>query len=131
RIAPAAERVLSLRSEGRSDGQLEGYADRPGALAVRPNLPVVHHAIGLGEREHGEAVIVHAGAEVAGPAILAVDQAAHGSPDIVAVQAKIRIFARGQKGHESQAGDSRSRLASGPVAVFRLGFHQVMEALIL
>ena len=133
RVPPASQRVLLLRRDRRADGQLEGLADRPRPFAVGPEVPLVHGAIGFGQAEHGEAVMIHALPHDARGGVLGGDEVAKRPPDVVAVQPEIGIFARGQEDHQPQADGPRPVLvsAAGPVALLGLLRGQVLQAAIV
>ena len=109
------------------DRQLERLADRPRGLLIGPEGALVHGAIGLGERQHGEAVVIHARPDVAGVRVLGADQAPEGLADVAAVDPEVGVLARGQEGEQGQGGHARPLLArGGPGSV---GLRGVLEPL--
>ena len=100
-------------------------------FAGGPEVAVVDGAVGFGKREHGEAVVVHAVAEVAGRGVLSANDVADGLANLLAVEAEVRIFARGEEGHQGHAGDAGAVFAAGPAAGVGLCFDEILQAAVV
>ncbi len=76
---------------------LVGFACRAAGVFVvsGPEISIVNGAVRFGQRQHAEAVMVHAIAEEAGLGVLAADDVAKGFFHVAAVDTEIGIFAGG------------------------------------
>ena len=59
------------------------------------------------------------------------NDAADGFANLVAVEAEVGVFARGQKGHQGHAGDAGSLLSAPPVACVGLGFGEILQTAVV
>src|SRR5207249_9694662 len=118
-IPPGTVRVLLLGGDRGAHGQLQGLPDRPRPLAVRPEVALIHGAVGFGQPEHGEPVVIHAATdgitEDAGLVILGGDDAAERLADVIAVRAEVWILAGGDEDQHGHAGDAGPLHYSLPV----------------
>ena len=78
-------------------------------------------------------MVVHALAEETGTRVLAANHAADGLADLIAVDAKIRVFARGKKCHQGHARDARPLLSTAafPVPLLGLSLDEILQATIV
>ncbi len=56
--------------------------------------------------------------EEAGRGVLALNNVLNCFANLLAIEAEVWIFARGEEGHETHSGDARPRFAAGPAAGF-------------
>ncbi len=96
-----------------------------------PKISIVDGAVRFGQRQHAEAVIVHAIAEEAGLGVLAANDVAEGFFYVAAVDTEVGIFAGGQKRHECEASDGRAWLAVVPAAFRSLRAGEILKAVIV
>ena len=109
-IAPASLRVLTVHD------QFDGAFHRVAQLLVQ--LPVVNHAVGLGQKQGAKPMAVHGAmkrplpADEIALAIVAADHVLQGARNHLAVDAATGLMAAG---HEGQAGEA----GNGNIAVVR------------
>ena len=106
-------------------GQFKRLPQRPAhagpihAGRFTPERAVVDHAVGLGEGEHREAVLVHAvvtaaASQESGVGILVDDHASQGLADRYPIGSEIGVLTRSQKNHDGHPRDAGPDLAVGP-----------------
>ena len=119
RVAPTAARVFFLRID-----------DQPDRLLERRAKPVVlHRAVRLGQRQRGEAVVVHRRADVAGGLVLPAEDEVDAALDRLAVRAVDRVVPVREHRHHRQA-DHRRRCAVRlvlEIAGGELRLHEVLQ----
>ena len=75
--------------------------------------------------------MVHAVSEVAGRGGLAANDVFDGLANLLAVEAEVWIFARGEKRHERHSGDAGSVFAAGPAAGVVLCFDEILQSAVV
>ncbi len=110
---------------------LRGLRDAARWLLSLPDQRLVDHPVGLGEREHAKAVVVHAGWQITGRAVLRLDDAADGAADGGGVAAVVGVFAAGKEGHQADAGDGGTLVGALPASILGLVGDEPGEAVLV
>jgi hypothetical protein len=117
-VTPGALGIAGLAGEDEIDRLFQG----------RAQARVIHHAVGFGEGERGEPVIVHRVANVTGPPVHLGEDEIQSLPDGSAVGTGLGIVSMG---HHAEDGESHHTglfaVRVRPVALRHLGLHQKIE----
>ena len=119
-VPPSAPAIVFLRGAGAADGEIQRLCDATHRFFTLPQQRLVHRTVGLGQGQHGKAVVVHAVWQITGGCVLAADHRPQRPADVWRVTAKVRLLTTSQKRHEADAIDPRAALPALPVALLTL-----------